>query len=318
MTDESSKNFSKKQEKLSSKNSLRVKGVTKRIHKFLWDYPHASPKEVCRVLELPYKKYRQTVSAIKYELNKNSKVRIGHRKFSDRDIFFLHSKGLSDYVIAEKLGITEQSVWRRRQKLGLRPNYSPRFQKNNQINKGRSPSIETRRKLSIAFKGRKPWNTGKHLSFEHRIKIKRANQGKLMGEKNPNFGKVSYPKPYKPNGLEHFVRSSWEEKVCRFLIEKGIRYAYESESFQYFLRNRKRSYTPDIKIGNDFFIEVKAVPFKQEIQKFEAIKYYFPFLKIILITDKNYIDSFPSNFFEARFAITELENLSDFLTEAKF
>ena len=63
-------------------------------------------------------------------------------------------------------------------------------------------SDETRRKMSLAKKGRTPYNKGKHLSEEHKKKIGEANKDKTMseearkkisesisGEKHPFFGK---------------------------------------------------------------------------------------------------------------------------------
>jgi len=44
--------------------------VTERIDKLLWKFPKASPKEVCRLLQLPYLKYRNMVSVRKNILKK--------------------------------------------------------------------------------------------------------------------------------------------------------------------------------------------------------------------------------------------------------
>jgi len=50
-----------------SKGELRV---TERIRKFLWQFPNSSPKEVCRILDLNYKKYRDMVSVEKSNLKR--------------------------------------------------------------------------------------------------------------------------------------------------------------------------------------------------------------------------------------------------------
>jgi len=44
--------------------------VTERIRKFLWQFPNSSPKEACRILDLPYKKYRNMVSVEKSNLKR--------------------------------------------------------------------------------------------------------------------------------------------------------------------------------------------------------------------------------------------------------
>lgn len=48
-------------------DSLRV---TERIRKFLWQFPKSSPKEICRILGLDYKKYRNMVTVEKCNLKK--------------------------------------------------------------------------------------------------------------------------------------------------------------------------------------------------------------------------------------------------------
>jgi len=44
--------------------------VTERIRKFLWQFPNSSPKEVCRVLNLDYRKYRNMVTVEKSHLKR--------------------------------------------------------------------------------------------------------------------------------------------------------------------------------------------------------------------------------------------------------
>lgn len=50
-----------------SNNALRV---TQRIRKFLWRFPKAMPKEVCRILNLDYKRYHNMISVEKSRLKK--------------------------------------------------------------------------------------------------------------------------------------------------------------------------------------------------------------------------------------------------------
>lgn len=58
-------------------------------------------------------------------------------------------------------------------------------------NKGKSPSVETRRKLSNALKGQLPWNTGKSRSEETKRKISEALKGKtLSGEHKSKISKA--------------------------------------------------------------------------------------------------------------------------------
>ena len=44
--------------------------VTRRIRNFLWRFPKAMPKEVCRILDLPYKRYHNMIGVEKSRLKK--------------------------------------------------------------------------------------------------------------------------------------------------------------------------------------------------------------------------------------------------------
>jgi len=53
---------------------------------------------------------------------------VQNRKFTDQQFMELYRQGLSDYEIAEKLGVHRETVQRRRQrKLGLPSNYLPGY-----------------------------------------------------------------------------------------------------------------------------------------------------------------------------------------------
>lgn len=82
------------------------------------------------------------------------------------------------------------------------------FLSGHKVNLGRCHSDETKSKLRLANKGKKPWNTGKHLTEEHRKKLSESHKGftvseetkeklrKLKGDKSHNWkgGKDRYPK----------------------------------------------------------------------------------------------------------------------------
>lgn len=50
--------------------------------------------------------------------------------------------------------------------------------------KGSKQTVETRRKISIANKGRPTWNKGKKLPIYMRLKISKAHKGKHRGKDN--------------------------------------------------------------------------------------------------------------------------------------
>jgi hypothetical protein len=59
----------------------------------------------------------------------------------------------------------------------------------------------------------------------------------MVGEKNISFGIPRYPKLYFVNELNHKVRSSWEEKICKYLLTANINYKYEEDTFKVYLEN---------------------------------------------------------------------------------
>ena len=80
------------------------------------------------------------------------------------------------------------------------------------------------------------------------------------GKNHPSFGKVSSPRAGRGRGgfipeLGHYVRSTWEANVARWLIQNGIEYAYEPQTFIF----ESFSYTPDFFTPhNNQYIEVKG------------------------------------------------------------
>jgi hypothetical protein len=117
-----------------------------------------------------------------------------------------------------------------------------------------------------------------------REKISLAMTGKYVGEKNPMFGKVAYPKLQYSENLEHNYRSSWEEEVCTILKNNNIFYDYELEHFKIKLDNKLYTYTPDIKLtGTNIFIEVKGPIFPHQLAKMKAFKEQYPENKLYVI-----------------------------------
>jgi len=74
---------------------------------------------------------------------------------------------------------------------------------------GKPCSEEHRIKISKANKGRVPWNKGKHLSEETRRKISEA----VMGEKNYNYGKHPTEEVKRKNSEAHKGQIPWNKGI---------------------------------------------------------------------------------------------------------
>jgi len=98
-------------------------------------------------------------------------------------------------------------------------------------------------------KGNIPWNKGLTKETDGRVK-NYAN--KLKGENNGGFGKVSQWKRVKYNDV--WMKSSWEVKYAKYLDKNNIKWEYEPTTF----RLSNTTYTPDFKINNKKYIEIKG------------------------------------------------------------
>ena len=107
-------------------------------------------------------------------------------------------------------------------------------------------------------------------------------KGMFLGKKNPSYGKVYYPKYKFSKELNHPIRSSWEEAVCKKFKDSNIRYEYEPETFTLLVDNKECTYTPDTKVG-DIYYEIKGPIFDWQIVK---MKKFTETHNLIIITRK--------------------------------
>lgn len=87
----------------------------------------------------------------------------------------------------------------------------------------------------------------------------------------------TYPEPYAVDELTHTVRSSWEKKIAKLLIENEISYSYEDE----FVLS-KGSYYPDF-ITGECVIEVKGWSNDRSIKKADWFMEEFPEYKYVVV-----------------------------------
>ena len=143
--------------------------------------------------------------------------------------------------------------------------------------KGRKMSAEFCQKMSLALTGRK-------LTEEHKQKISFA----LKGEKSYWFGKMKVcPKSIYCNDLGHLTRSTWETKCFRILKQRNIAYQYEIKTFRIYVNNILTTYTPDAKLNDNTFLEIKGWLKSEALQKMLAFKEQYPQHKLIVITVPN-------------------------------
>lgn len=171
---------------------------------------------------------------------------------------------------------------------------------------GKQHTEESKNKISIGVKNSENWKANKEYqtgnTFENMYGKEKASKIKAklskasIGENNPSFGIPRYPKQYYVDVLQHKVRSSWEEKVCKLLLDKNVNYKYESTTFKVYLDDKIYTYTPDIEINKNFFIEVKGPVFYHQLDKMKAFKLQYPHILFCLITSQQNIDKYDFSF----------------------
>lgn len=116
------------------------------------------------------------------------------------------------------------------------------------------------------------------------MKAKQAKAAKGSG--NPSFGKVRYPRCYYSLLVGHQVRSSWEEQTCLMLRQHGIQYEYEPSAFPLDIDGKVYTYTPDLRLADDLFVEIKGPLFDFQAKKMCALLDQYPFRLVLVGADK--------------------------------
>ena len=85
-------------------------------------------------------------------------------------------------------------------------------------------------------------------------------------------------KKYTRPGESRGYRSTFETTVCQFLDLEGIKYKYEPDAIEYF--HEPSTYTPDLKLENGIYIELKGYFDAADRKKHLLIKQQHPDLDI--------------------------------------
>lgn len=124
---------------------------------------------------------------------------------------------------------------------------------------------------------------GKEKADEMKAKMAKTVK---RGSDNPSFGKVRYPRCYYSLLVGHRVRSSWEEQTCLVLRQHGIKYEYEPSAFPVTVDGKVCTYTPDLRIAKNLFVEVKGPLFDFQMKKMCALLDQYPFKLVLVGADK--------------------------------
>lgn len=82
-------------------------------------------------------------------------------------------------------------------------------------------------------------------------------------------------------------RSGLEERIAEELIEAGVSFQYEEEVIQYIQPERQAKYTPDFKLPNGIFIEVKGRFLTADRQKHLLVKKQHPNIQIRFVFSRS-------------------------------
>ena len=68
------------------------------------------------------------------------------------------------------------------------------------------------------------------------------------------------------------------------LYEQNYSYIYEANRFKINVDKKLHTYTPDLKISDTLYIEIKGPLFKYDVKKMKSFKQQYPHLRLVLIT----------------------------------
>lgn len=149
---------------------------------------------------------------------------------------------------------------------------------------GHTLSEESRQKISEK-------NTGNEVTAEHRRAISKASsQRDTSYMQTEEYSKAlseglkgrepTHPTPYDVEELSHKVRSSWEERVGKLLLEEGIQYEYERE-----FKLPSGSYYADF-VSDPTVIEVKGWATERSLKNAREFMDQYPEYTYIVVGDE--------------------------------
>lgn len=135
---------------------------------------------------------------------------------------------------------------------------------------------ENKEHLKSMSKGRIVSESSKKLMSQARKKLFREHPELIYS--NANSGK-------RKDLNDQYFRSNWEANYARILNEQNIKWEYESQTFDL---SNGTSYTPDFKIGDKKFVELKGWFDNDSKQKIELFLKEYPDYELDLIGETEY------------------------------
>jgi hypothetical protein len=118
---------------------------------------------------------------------------------------------------------------------------------------------------------------GRQVSEETRIKLSKKAQNQVHNFSRCHGG-------FRED-LNLYVRSSWEANYARFLNYIGVKWEYEAQTFSL---TSCSTYTPDFRLGENHFIEVKGWLTAKGKHKLEQFSILYPHVKLEIIDRQAY------------------------------
>lgn len=160
----------------------------------------------------------------------------------------------------------------------------------------------------------KNWCDGLTKETDERLKklgekcSKTAKRQFASGERINSYKASNYKGGYRED-LGHYVRSSWEADVARYLKMMNVNYKYEPKTFTLILKNGvETSYRPDFYLPEyDLYVEVKGYirrkykGYENKDEKVETFKLSYPDKKILFLDKQKYYKIFSERIFILNF-----------------
>jgi len=155
---------------------------------------------------------------------------------------------------------------------------------------GKAAVLEKSRKTSLEKIGVEHWSqskegkekissihSGKYVSPE---RIRALSQAAMKSQSIHSRSKKGFRED-----LDSFFRSTWEANYARYLNHVGIKWKYESITYNL---TENKTYTPDFILDDGTIVEVKGWLTKQGKEKLDLFRKEYPDAKIVVVDRKAY------------------------------